>query len=94
MKTNSQGKKEFLCHWLGFKRTWDEWIECDFIERFFPIGDPKYGLVELKWYTDAFQIIALPDLASEVAQVIVFFFVNFIPNKERDREFGSCFKFY
>lgn len=41
-------KKEYFCHWLGFKKTWNEWIKDDEKEnKMMPVGTKK---VEQKWY--------------------------------------------
>ena len=50
-KTNKENKKEFLCHWLGFNKTWNEWIQCDLEDKYACIGEEKHKNVELKWYT-------------------------------------------
>jgi hypothetical protein len=52
LKTNKKNKKEFLCHWLGFKKTWNEWIECDLENKYACIEGEEHKNVELKWYPE------------------------------------------
>jgi len=44
----ANGEKEFFCHWLGFKKTWNEWIkEKDKQEKMAPVSAKK---IEQKWH--------------------------------------------